>query len=268
MTQRVVKTGEDSWYGYAMGTTERNGRTLLQHSGGMVGYSSMLIVEPDAGVGAVVLVNGPGDPGAVARFAVDVARAALGREPLPPVPPADDRTQVPDASDYAGEYRAPDGTLTVNAYAGRLLVAIDGGSPVAAERRGEDAFLVNTPAMDRFLLRFRREEKKVTWATHGGRLFSTASHEPPAPPPAEWQAYTGHYRTTHAWFNNFRIVVRPDGLFLVAPDGSETKMEPLGPGLFKEEGLSSERLRFDSPVDGRTLRANLSGVDYYRVFTR
>jgi len=42
---------------------------------------------------------------------------------------------------------------------------------------------------------------------------------------------------------------------------------PLGEALFKEDGQSAERLRFDSIVDGQALRANLSGVDYYRVFT-
>ena len=45
------------------------------------------------------------------------------------------------------------------------------------------------------------------------------------------------------------------------------KLDPLGPGVFKEEGTSSERIRFDSLVDGQALRVNLSGVDYYRVFT-
>jgi hypothetical protein len=56
-------------------------------------------------------------------------------------------------------------------------------------------------------------------------------------------------------------------LYLMEPSGGETKMEPIGPGLFKEAGMSAERLRFDSIVEGQALRANLSGVDYYRVFT-
>jgi hypothetical protein len=222
-------------------------------------------------VAAVAMVNGPGDSGAVARFAVEVARAALRNQPLPPVPPVDDGTRITDAAQYEGDYRAEDGSqLSVRVQGERVVVAVDGGSPVAAERRGADAFFVNTPATDRFLLRFRREEGKIVALTYGGDTYVSAGHRarPSPAPPEEWSAYPGHYRTTHAWFNNFRIVVRPDGLFMVSPDGSETKMEALGPGLFKEEGKSSERLRFDSLVEGRALRANLSGVDYYRVFTR
>jgi D-alanyl-D-alanine carboxypeptidase len=271
LTQRAFQTGKDTWYGYGMGTSERDGGLVLRHSGGMVGYSSMLVADVEAGVGAVVLVNGPGRASAVADFAIDVARAAIHKEPLPAVPAPDDPTKVANANDYPGDFQgAEDHTLTVRAHGGRLLVAVNGGSPVAAERRGTDAFLVNSPAMDRFLLRFKREDGKVTWATHGGDTYVTPAYreKPRSMPSAEWLAYRGHYRTTHAWFNNFRIVVRPDGLFLLSPDGGETKMEPLGPDVFKEEGMSAERLRFDSIVDGQALRANLSGVDYYRVFTR
>ena len=270
LTQRAAKTGEHSWYGYGMGTSERDGRHIISHSGGMVGYSSMLIVDPESDVAAIAMVNGPGDPLGVARFAVSAARSALRHESLPDLPAVDDRARVKNADDYAGDYRTDAGRpLAARADGGRLMITVDGGAPVAAERRGEDTFLVNRPGMDRFLLRFERTEKKVTSATHGADTFySAAPHAKPAAPPGEWAAYPGHYRTTHAWFNNFRIVVREDRLLVVSPDGSETKMEPLGPGLFKEDGPSSERLRFDSLVNGRALRANLSGVDYYRVFTK
>jgi len=270
LTQRAIETGPRSWYGYGLATSERDGRRIISHSGGMVGYSSMLVADPDAGVAAVALVNGPGDPGAVARFAVDVARAAVRREPLPPAPPAEDRSHVPNAAEYVGDYRADDGReLNVRAHGQSLTVALNGGSPVGVERRGTDTFLVTAPELDRFLLRFQRDGGAVVSATHGDALFVARGRQHAhASAPRGWSAYPGHYRTTHAWFNNFRIVVRGDTLFLVAPDGAETEMEPLGIGLFKEAGKSAERLRFDSVVDGRALRANLSGVDYYRVFTR
>lgn len=265
LTQRAVASGDASWYGYGMGTSERDGRTIVSHSGGMVGYSSMLMMDPAAGVGAVVLLNGPGDPGGVAAFALEVARAALAGDPLPAVPPPDDPLDVEKASDYAGTYGAGPKALTVRADGRRLWL----GS-VPLERRGRDAFLANDPAFDRFLLRFEREQGAITGLAYGGDWRPRAGR-PAAPAkahPPEWDAYAGHYRTTHAWFNNFRIVVRRGTLYLVTPAGSETMMEPLSPALFKEEGKSAERLRFDSIVDGQALRANLSGVDYYRVFTK
>ena len=53
------------------------------------------------------------------------------------------------------------------------------------------------------------------------------------------------------------------------PDGWEEPMTPLGGGTFRlgAEDWSPERLGFDAVVDGRALRANRSGCEYYRAFT-
>jgi D-alanyl-D-alanine carboxypeptidase len=271
LTQRAIATGDSTWYGYGMSSSEKDGRQIISHSGGMVGYSSQLAIDPEAGLGVVAMVNGPGDPSGVARDALDVARAAVRNRPLPAAPPPTDPHAVTNAQEYVGTYGAGADALTVKARDAGLELTVGGGT-VPLERRGQDAFFVPDPAFDRFLLRAEREAGEkgaVTALTHGAAWFPRggAPSSPGKSHPAEWNAYAGHYRTTHAWFNNFRIVVRRGVLYLMSPDGSETKMEPLGPALFKEEGKSAERLRFDSIVDGKSLRANLSGVDYYRVFT-
>ena len=271
LTQRAIKSGDSSWYGYGMGTSERDGRVIVSHSGGMVGYSSYLVIDPEAGVGAVALVNGPGDTSAVARYALDVARAATRGSAVPAPPASTSPLSIPNAQDFTGTYGSGADAMTLQARdSGLVLIA--GSRTVPLERRGSDVFFVNDPAFDRFLLRAERhkgEKSAVVALTHGATWLprSDAPPSPAKPHPAEWDSYVGHYRTTHAWFNNFRIVVRRGVLYLVSPDGSETMMEPLGAALFKEQGKSAERLRFDSIVDGKALRANLSGVDYYRVFT-
>jgi len=268
LTQRAIPAGEKAWYGYGMSTSERNGRIILSHSGGMVGYATMLVADPEAGVAAVAFVNGPGNPGAVAHFAVDVARAALRGEALPPMPEATDPAIVENAADYAGTYTAGTRTLVLKHDPPLLGTPMDAGLALL-ERRSADTFYLNDPAWYVFLLEFSRENGVVTGFAHGANWYSRDGRPAPAakPHPAEWNAYPGHYRTTHAWFNNFRIVLRRGVLYLVPPGGGETKLEPIAPGLFKEEGTSSERLRFDSIVEGQALRVNLSGVDYYRVFT-
>ncbi|CAN5636990.1 hypothetical protein BH20CHL7_BH20CHL7_10460 [soil metagenome] len=70
-------------FGYALVDVERDGRRYLGHGGGMVGYISGMQWDPEAGIGAVVLQNGPGhNPNALARLAVRQARAvAEGRDP-------------------------------------------------------------------------------------------------------------------------------------------------------------------------------------------
>ena len=268
LTQRSARSGDNAWYGYGLTISERDGRTLLSHGGGMVGYASMIVADPDAGVGAVVLVNGPGDSGSVAHFAVSVARAALLGRTLPVLREPTDPAIIENGADYAGTYMSGTRTLVLKSDPPVLGVPVE-GSLMLMEQRGRDTFYLNDPAWYRFLLRFERERGGVIGFAHGADWYTRAGHPSPKaiPHPSEWNAYAGHYRTTHAWFNNFRIVVRRGVLYLVQPSGGETQMEPLGPALFKEAGPSAERLRFDSVVEGQALRANLSGVDYYRVFT-
>lgn len=267
LTQRGVASAEKTWYGYGLMVSEREGRTLLSHSGGMVGYASMVVADPDAGVAAVVLVNGPGNPGTVAHFAVTAARAAQRGEPLPDLPEPTDPAIVDNGADYAGTFTSASRTLTLKFDHPLLGVATERGL-MLLEQRGRDTFYLNDAGWDRFLLRFEKENGRVVGFSHGGDWYARDGHAADATPhPKEWDAYPGHYRTTNAWFSNFRVVVRRGVLYLMEPAGGETKMEPIGPGVFKEAGMSAERLRFDSIVDGQALRANLSGVDYYRVFT-
>jgi D-alanyl-D-alanine carboxypeptidase len=268
LTQRATPSGDDAWYGYGMTTVRRDGRTLLMHSGGMVGYASTLVADPEAGVAAVVLVNGPGNTSSIAHFAVQVARAALRGDTLPQLPESTDAAIIDNGSDYEGTYTSGPRTLVLKADPPVLGVP-HGGGLLLIEQRGRETFYLNDPAWHRFLLRFERQNGAVVGFSHGGDWFTRKGHAVPeaTPYPKEWDAYAGHYRTTHAWFNNFRIVVRRGVLYLMEPSGGETKMEPIGPGSFKEAGLSAERLRFDSIVEGQALRVNLSGVDYYRVFT-
>ncbi len=72
-------------YGYGLGLLRRevNGRTFCGHGGGMVGYLSGMQWDPDAGIGAIVLQNGPGGaPTALARLLVRQAAAAMeGKDP-------------------------------------------------------------------------------------------------------------------------------------------------------------------------------------------
>jgi D-alanyl-D-alanine carboxypeptidase len=74
-------------------------------------------------------------------------------------------------------------------------------------------------------------------------------------PPPEWSSYSGHYRANHAWFNNFRIVVRRNKLLLVAPGGQELVLAPDGRGggfRAGEEGKAPrDQISFRTPVHAR-----------------
>jgi len=271
LTQKAVKTGDGQWYGYGMGVREVEGRTVLAHSGGMVGYASMLLADVTDGVGVIVLVNGPSAAGAIANFALDAGRAVNKVRALPTMPAPDSPASVPNAADYAGEYKAESGPPLVIAAEGDRLWLVHRGLRVPLERRGRDRFFVNHPDYTLFLLTFTRDaDKQVSEAAWGDRWFAGARYkgEAPAAPPQTWRAFVGHYRTTHAWFNNFRVVLRKGRLLLISPSGGEQVMIPIGDEFALDDKESAERITFDTVVNGSALRATLSGVSYYRSFTQ
>jgi CubicO group peptidase (beta-lactamase class C family) len=88
---------------------------------------------------------------------------------------------------------------------------------------------------------------------------------PPAEPLEEWSRLYGRYRTYNPWTPGFRVVQWESGPGLVYSWGQEERLTPLGDDIFRiGEEWSPERLHFDAFVDGKALRANLSGESYYR----
>lgn len=280
MTRPMVPIGPDAGYGYGIVSSTADGRPRLGHSGGMVGYAASMIGDVEAGLGAVAFVNGPGRPGAVVGFALDLLVAVHEGRPLPEVPDEIDPVAVADTGAYAGAYRTPGRTLRVVAEGNRLTLVLPGGERVPLERSGDDTFAVPHLDFARFPLRFEREGDRVVGAWHGGDWYAGDADSAPATvgPPATWHAYVGHYRSHNPWATNFRVVLRGVGLWLLSPgadlDGvdDEEPLVPLGEptdGQFRigADEASPERLRFDTIVEGQALRANLSGGEYFRFFT-
>ncbi|HET6204851.1 MAG TPA: serine hydrolase domain-containing protein [Planctomycetota bacterium] len=270
LLSRPVPGEGPEYYAYGMNVSREKGRTEIAHGGGMIGYACGFVGDLDAGVGAVALVNGPGEPGGISRFAMAAAAAAIAGSPLPPLPESRLNARVEKPADYAGRYRTAEGkTLSIEAK-GEELLLLAGSDRIPLELRGRDAFLANHPDFDLFLLRFVREGDRVVEAVHGPDAYARDGTTPKPPPsaPEEWRAYPGHYRCQSPWLSNLRVVLRKGRLLLALPQGAEVPLVPLEPGLFRVgEEESAERLRFDSIVNGRALRANFSGVDLYRFFT-
>ena len=264
----TTRGGDDYGYGLFLSTLDR--RPIFYHGGGMLGYTGYLIGEPSLGVGAVAFVNGPGSPGAVARFALRALSAAMRGDPLPDVPPSLPPTSVERPDRYAGTYRGPDGDSLVFTAAGDSLLLVRPGRRDALESYDDDAFLGPTSDFALFPIRFATDSAGATEVWYGGRWYAGARYRGPPPPaaPGEWQAYVGHYRIMQPWEPNFRIVIRRGRLWYIDPDGGEESLTPIGPGEFRvgEDG-SGERLRFEEVVDGRALKAVFSGMAYYRFFT-
>jgi D-alanyl-D-alanine carboxypeptidase len=272
MTQHGVWTGDD-YYGYGLAWFQVDGRTYLHHGGGNARHVSAIMVDMEADLGVIILVNRVGETGwaeAAAQHVLTVVRAGYRHEELPPLPPATDPRSIPNATDYVGTYHAGNRTLQLTAAGGKLLLTYD-GKVVALERRAPDSFYVGHPDLDLFLLEFKRDGGKVVEALHGPHWYINDRYS--GPPrfdyPAAWEAYPGHYRSHNPERSNFRVVVRKGVLTLIFPWWATESLEPLGDGSFRigEDKRSPEILRFDAVLGGRALRANYSGCPYYRTFT-
>jgi hypothetical protein len=281
MTQPVIAVSdadEPFAYGYGIYTRTVNGHTSLVHDGSMVGYYAAMVGDLDDGLGAVVLVNGPGSPVAISRHALALLRAARHGDTLPEPLEPPEPTLTNDAAAYQGTYRGDAGTLRVAAEDGRLVLMRDGDHVVLEPYYYADTFIVPHPASDRFLLSFGRSTAtgEVVELFHGADWYVNDRYDGSLSftTPPQWDTYPGHYRSFNPWASNFRVVRRKGQLWLVfpvAPDGFEDE-QPLVPradGSFRAgaDEACPERIRFDTVVDGKALRAKLSDGYYERDFT-
>ncbi len=273
MSQRLIEPGDEehgAFYGYGLVIEQEEGHMVIGHSGGMVGYYSSMLADMDEGLGVIVLINGPGKPTDIARFALRLLRAARHGQPLPSLPLLPDPTRIQNAAEYCGTYRSEGESFALTDEDGQLILHYR-GERVPLEQRGTDCFYVAHPHFAHFLLRFGRQGGEVVEAFHGPWWAVNERYSGPISfdHPPEWEAYPGHYRAHNPWFSNFRIVLRKGQLWLIAPQGEEQPLVELGDGVFRVgmDERSPERIRFDTLINGQAVRATLSCCPYYRTFT-
>lgn len=282
LTMPVIEEPDEvgMFYGYGLNVGEDERGRYIAHGGGMVGHTALLAVQPDEGFGVVILQNGGGSKRHLLRHTIDVMCAALhGRPPPPPwVPP--EPTTVVRAAAYAGRYLGEDGrVLAVDAVDDGLRIAL-GRSTARLERdplsdTPSDVFLVAHPDLDRFVLRFGRDDDgRVVEAFHGDTWFRTEAYLGPDPsePQAAWRGCRGLYRNDDPWIPTLRVVLRKGALSLSFPveagdEEGEAELLPLEDGWFAVgEPWIPRRVRFDAFVDGRATTATFNGGRWFRSF--
>jgi CubicO group peptidase (beta-lactamase class C family) len=268
MSTRHASLDETRGYGYGLTIHDVDGRRLIVHGGGMVGYLAGVQADPEAGIGAVVLQNGvSANPMQLARTVIRTVRD--GPDATPP------QAASANAEELAGVYRPEEGGASIELVSREegLMLRSDWGE-IALQEVEDDLFLAPDASFDRFLFRVERPPDGIPELWHGGRRYVRAGAEPrPLPEPsAELQSIAGHYRSHNPWTTNFRVVLRGDQpwlIFAAAPDGfdDEQPIVPSPDGSLRvgEDPKNPESLRFDTVVGGRALRAWLSGWPYYRV---
>jgi D-alanyl-D-alanine carboxypeptidase len=272
MTQRAAEDPDapGECYGCGLRIRDVEGHRHVGHTGSTVGFSAWMEMDPDDGVGVIVLTNADSNREPTGAFALRTLSAWTRNEPLPEIPGPVPLDHVDGAEEYAGTYRSEHGKLTLIADAGGLVLATQ-GEPVALVRQRGDRFVVPHRDFERFPLSFERDGDAVTHVTHGDRWWGSDRYVGPATfgRPDGLETATGHWRSHNPWYSNFRIVPRRGSLRFIWGWGEEDlELVPLLDGRFRvgAEDWSPGRISFDTMIDGRATRAILDGAPYYRTF--
>ena len=85
-TGKVIEDPDEpgTFYGYGLVTRTLDGHECIGHSGGMVGFTSLLVTDAACGIGVIVLLNGSDERLEIARFALAALRAAAAGAQVPP----------------------------------------------------------------------------------------------------------------------------------------------------------------------------------------
>jgi D-alanyl-D-alanine carboxypeptidase len=257
-------------YGYGLGVNQTEGRRRIEHSGGMVGYISQMMGDPDAGIGVVAFTNAMLDVGVVASFVLETFVAAQRGEALPE-PPAPEI----DFASYAGKYRSGQGDVTIAATSdGLVLQRGDETIPLlpADHGRRKDTFLADHPDLALHVLHFRRNDNDaVIEFVHGPDWYRNERYEGASTfdVPDTWKAYEGHYTSHNPWFSDIRVYVSKGALCVSRAGGPPRELVADGDRFRPaDDPEGPEWISFDSIVDGVALRARRAGGDVlYRFFT-
>jgi hypothetical protein len=260
-----------SFYGRGLRVGEEKGRKIIWHTGGMVGFVSIILADLTNQTGAVVLINGSGSPEAIGEYALDLFSSACEGQALPPHPVIADPFRVEEADRLAGEYKLGKQQLSFQAKAGGGLVGQMAGMSFSLEKRGAKQYYAGIEKFAKFLLRFNEQNGQVTGFSYGEETWVkadspiTAAVQPIDKP--DWLGARGIYRSHNPWFSTIRVIGRDGQLRLVSGDGDEQSLTEIEPGLFRISAKIDypETVLFDTWVEGNALHARVSNCDFYRT---
>jgi D-alanyl-D-alanine carboxypeptidase len=243
-------------YGLGLRITDRDGHTVVGHSGGMVGYVAQMLCDMDAGVGAIALANGPSGARTVAEYALDVARAEREGAALPDLQ-ADDRLDLGDRSGRYGPVTVTTSGIEAFGREGRL------------HEHAPDLYATTHPDLCQTFVRFGRTDGRVDHLIAGDAWYPGEAYAGPSEfthPPA-WPAFPGLYRSHNPWVPAVRVTLCRGELAAEQSSYGHMPLEPHPSGGFAwttPEGRLPERLRFAAAVDGRAQQLDWTGTVLYR----
>ncbi|MGC1239801.1 MAG: serine hydrolase domain-containing protein [Acidimicrobiales bacterium] len=271
----------ESRYGVGINVARIGDSFCVTHGGGMVGYSTFMLVDCTLGFAVTALTSANGDcHGAqlLARAAhSELSRRLSGEESpaivsLRSIVAPNGKDGLPFSHEHLGRFTSErDGTVME-------VLAGGHGSPVTIRlsdgagrlyRLASGRFVSDHPKLRRFLLDAVVDPDGTAWI-YGDVVFSKAS----MPRRAEGlgSPLVGRYRSFSPWYPEFRIIERHGVLFLVAGGGTEApdadeELVELSSDCFRIGGEDwlPERLYVGPVQGGRVVAVNRDGCLYARA---
>jgi len=252
-------------YGFGLTMVDDGGDRVVAHTGGISGYTACMAANLTRGFGVIAmsnLVEAPLHPCAIVLYALSVLRAQDLGLPLPAPPVKPDPAVIPHAADFAGSYRAKDGTELVVSPSANGAQLRDGGATYRLYPRGDDQFWTDDPRFARFLLVFYRDkEKVVTDFTAGSEQYVGAAYRGPTTfaYPSGYDALVGRYEGIYYGDISVTRVVEVKGRLTL--DGTTTLVDQ-GNGTFK---AGRSVIRFDHVFAGAPQRMWYDDIESDRI---
>jgi CubicO group peptidase (beta-lactamase class C family) len=268
------KTKKKSWYQYGVFTEKYDAIYRIDHGGGMVGFSTDMIVDKANDIGVYISTNTPYAPHRlVLSYIFDVYKSLKNNKALPEIPPVM-RKKNKELIDYSGKYQSADGEQLEIKVAKDGLEIISDDKLIKLEYVRKHRFQSLLKDHDRYYWVFKTEDdKKASKLIYGDKVYyhKNYSGKTEFDFPKEWLGYTGVYRSYSPWFSYFEIIIREGKLIAITGFGGETVFReiglfPIDSTTFKIEYIDSiEQLSFGDSVQGHSVTASWSGHDFYWV---
>ena len=264
-TPTIASThGPGARYGNGLALLDVGGAPSYRHTGGMIGFSSAMTVDPAAGAGCYASVNVGGAGGyrpvEISEYGLALLRAAVAGRALPPAPQPQGPRPVAEPARFAGTWVGTDGREFTVAERGGALVVASGGIERSLVPAGARGVATDHPRLAPYVLTLESDAAPVIRL--GGALFGRGvAPALPAADPA-LSALAGDYYSPGDWDPRASVHAIGRRLFL---DAQEVVPTPDGSWRATDPGLVMERAWFENPIAGRPQVLNVSGSRFYRV---
>ena len=254
-TPAKLASGQSTKYAYGLGIADDGGTRIIEHGGGIFGFSTDLLRVPAQDLVVIVLSNNPGQEPGPEALAYRVARKALGRA-------LEDRKGMAldpaTLDDYVGVYRFDkDFTRIVFREGDKLFARRSGGETQEILALSRDDFYY--PASDNRLHFQRDAQGKITgmdFLVRFGPDSAAVKTDEPLPAerqavqvdPALFDAYAGVYELGPG----FQITVTREGDRLIGQPTGQPKLEifPASETRFFLKAVDAE-IEFQRGADGK-----------------